>query len=244
MRPSTERLIKDAPALRKPDEVLDALQWVSLKHPQRLKVQGVSSMDPLEFQEGRIARDVFFHPDFSAAHYFAEYQSLERKYGFNALGPYFRNTSHPFTLSEAMHALQLTGEARWAFDLLRSFGVRDGLLCTYGRWFVVYSAEQPLQLERSDRYYLSMAASVAVGAMERFVKAKRGQTANAAELSDREKLVLRLLAEGLTADEIAGQLHIGTGSVRTYIRRMLEKLGAHNSTHAVSIAWRSGLFDD
>jgi DNA-binding NarL/FixJ family response regulator len=91
-----------------------------------------------------------------------------------------------------------------------------------------------------------MAASVAIERMERFVKSRRRQliTSETFELSDREKLVLRLIAEGLTADEIAGQLHIGSGSVCTYVRRMLEKLGARNSTHAVSIAWQIGLFDD
>jgi len=109
---------------------------------------------------------------------------------------------------------------------------------------VQFIAEKPLRLERGDRFYLAMAASAAVERMDQFVRARRQQTANTTELSDREKLVLRLLAEGLTADEIAGQLHIGTGSVRTYNRRLLEKLGALNSTHAVSIAWRIGLFDD
>jgi len=244
MRPSTDRLIKDAPALRKPEEVLDMLQRVSLKHPQRLKVMGASAINPESAQGAQIDRDVFFHPDFPAAQFFTEYQSRERKHGYNMLGPYSRDTIHPFTFSEALRALQLSGEARWEFDLWHEFRARDALVVHHGPWFVLYTAEQPLQLERNERFQLAMAASVAVEWLDRFVKAKRRQLPDIPEPSNREKLVLRLLAEGLTADEIAGQLHIGTGSVRTYIRRMLEKLDAHNSTHAVSIAWRIGLFDD
>ena len=86
-----------------------------------------------------------------------------------------------------------------------------------------------------------MAVSAAVERMDQFVKARQLTAPDTPELSE---VVLRMLAEGLTADEVAGQLHIGAGSVRTYIRRMLEKLGAHNSTHAVSIAWQIGLFDE
>jgi DNA-binding CsgD family transcriptional regulator len=247
MRPSTERLIKEAPALRKPDEVLDMLQRVSLKHPQRLKVTaaGCRKQGPHGF-EGQMKRDIFFHPDFPAAQWFAEYQSLRQKHGYDAFADYLCSVSHSFTLSEALHALRLTGEARWTFDFLAEFGLRDGFFVTHGHWAVAYSAEQPLRLERAERFQLSMAASVAVEWLEHFVKARRRQLTapDTPELSDREKHVLRLLAAGLTTDEIAGQLHISSASVRTYIHRMLEKLGARNSIHAVSIAWRSGLFDN
>jgi len=72
MRLSTECSVKKAPALRNPDEVLDALlQWVSLKHPQPLKVAGISYG-----YEGRIGRDIFFHRDFDDKAFDDEYQHL------------------------------------------------------------------------------------------------------------------------------------------------------------------------
>jgi DNA-binding CsgD family transcriptional regulator len=239
-------LIKDAPALRKPDEVLDMLQSVSLKHPQRLKVASAWDLRPYSAArgyEGQPGRDIFFHPEFDTELY-AEYKKRRDQGGYFPLTDYIRNISGPVTMTETMRALRLTGDARWIFDLYQEFGVRDYLLCTFRHWSVQFVAEKPLRLERGDRFYLAMAASAAVERMDQFVRVRRQQTANTTELSDREKLVLRLLAEGLTADEIAGQLYIASGSVRTYIRRMLEKLGARNSIHAVSIAWRIGLFDD
>ena len=244
MRQSTERLIEDAPALRKPDEVLDALQSVSLKHPQRLKVIGAGisgSAGSSRGHEGQINRDIFFHPDFPATQYLGEYRSFEKKFGTNPLSDFIRSVSHPFTLSEAMRALKLTGEARWSFDLFREFGVRDALLITCGQWLVVYSAAQPLRLERGERYQLSMAASVAVERMEQFVK--RRTTHPTPELSDRQLVVLRMFAQGLTADEIAEQLRIRAGTVRSYVRRILEKMSAHSIAHAVNIAWLTGNFD-
>ena len=246
MRPSTERLIKEAPA-RNPDELLDVLQTVSLKHPERLKVMGITRVVPRRAYgyKRQIHRDLFFHPEFPAAEFLTQYNDLTAKLGTSALIELYRGTSYPFTLSEAMRSLHLTGDTRWPFDLFSNFGVRDGLFCTYRRWAVVYGVEHPLRLDRQSRHHLAMAGGVAVERLEQFVARRRKLTTpDIPELSDREKLVLRMIAEGRTADEIAGQLHIGSGSVRTYIRRMLEKLGARNSTHAVNIAWRLGLFDD
>jgi DNA-binding CsgD family transcriptional regulator len=236
MRQSTERLIEHAPALRKPDEVLDMLQSVSLKHPQRLKVVGASCLDRYG------PRDFFFHHDFPSAQYVAEYQSLRQKHGHDVFTDYACSVSHSFTLSEAMHALQLIGEARWTFDFLAGFGLRDCFFVPHGHWIILYAAEQPLRLERGARFQLAMAANVAIERMEQFTKAQRPVT-DIPELSDRQLVVLRLFAQGLTADEIAGQLHIGVGTVRNYVRRILEKMSAHSIAHAVNIAWMTGIFD-
>jgi len=241
MSSSTDRFIEDAPALRTPDELLDALQRVSLRYPQRLKVMSISFLAPAGFQAA-VNREVFFHPEFPGEKFWSEYNGLVKKTGYSALSEYLHGVSHPFTLSEAMRTLRLTGEARWPFELLRDFGARDGLFCTFRRFSVIYYAERPIRLERNDRYYLSMAANVAVERVEQFVKSLP-RPSTRPELSDREKIVLRLLAEGFTANEISGQLHIGSGSVRTYVHRMLAKLRARDSAHAVNIAWRIGLFD-
>jgi DNA-binding NarL/FixJ family response regulator len=57
-------------------------------------------------------------------------------------------------------------------------------------------------------------------------------------LSPRERDVLHLLADGKTNEEIGKTLHISADTVRTYLRRAMQKLEADNRTHAVAIALR------
>jgi len=56
----------------------------------------------------------------------------------------------------------------------------------------------------------------------------------AESLSDRELEVLDLLAKGFLVKEIADQTGLGYGTVRTYIRRVYEKLHVHSRTQAVA----------
>jgi DNA-binding CsgD family transcriptional regulator len=60
-------------------------------------------------------------------------------------------------------------------------------------------------------------------------------------LTDREREVLELLAQGRQLEEIALGLGIGSETVRTHIRNASERLGAANRTHAVAIAIRHHL---
>lgn len=60
-------------------------------------------------------------------------------------------------------------------------------------------------------------------------------------LSPRQLDVLRLVALGANASEIATELSISEATVRTHVKNMLERLGAHNRAHAVAIAMASGL---
>jgi DNA-binding NarL/FixJ family response regulator len=53
-------------------------------------------------------------------------------------------------------------------------------------------------------------------------------------LSARELEVLDLLAKGFLVKEIADQTSLGYGTVRTYIRRIYEKLQVHSRSQAVS----------
>ena len=52
-------------------------------------------------------------------------------------------------------------------------------------------------------------------------------------LSDRETVVLRLLAEGLTSPQIAAKLFVSTNTVRTHINNIYGKLDVHNRTQAI-----------
>jgi DNA-binding NarL/FixJ family response regulator len=57
-------------------------------------------------------------------------------------------------------------------------------------------------------------------------------------LTVRESEVLRLLAQGLTQDEIATRLSISPKTVSTHIEHVLSKLGVHSRAQAVALAFR------
>jgi DNA-binding NarL/FixJ family response regulator len=61
------------------------------------------------------------------------------------------------------------------------------------------------------------------------------------ELTSRESEVLRMLAQGLSADQIARELVISSNTVATHIQRILGKLGVHSRTQAVASAYELGL---
>jgi DNA-binding NarL/FixJ family response regulator len=60
-------------------------------------------------------------------------------------------------------------------------------------------------------------------------------------LTERELDVLRLLAEGLSHEEIGARLSIASETVRTHSRKAAERLGAKTRTQAVASAIRLGL---
>jgi len=66
-------------------------------------------------------------------------------------------------------------------------------------------------------------------------------TADLAALTDREREVMALVAEGLTNDEIAGRLFLSPATARTHVSRAMIKLGARDRTQLVVLAYESGL---
>ncbi|RPI27366.1 MAG: hypothetical protein EHM70_17935, partial [Chloroflexota bacterium] len=66
---------------------------------------------------------------------------------------------------------------------------------------------------------------------------KAGEPAKLIEpLTGRELDVLRLVAMGLTYNEIANQLYISVNTVRSHVKALYGKLGADNRTRAIEIA--------
>jgi DNA-binding NarL/FixJ family response regulator len=50
-----------------------------------------------------------------------------------------------------------------------------------------------------------------------------------------------LIVEGFSNAEIAKNLHIAVGTVKTHVRNIMNKLSADDRTHAAVLALRSGL---
>jgi DNA-binding NarL/FixJ family response regulator len=64
---------------------------------------------------------------------------------------------------------------------------------------------------------------------------------NVPQLTQRERDVLRLLADGLSNEEIGKRLFISAETVRTHVRKAMDKLDADTRTQAVARALRDRL---
>jgi DNA-binding NarL/FixJ family response regulator len=61
------------------------------------------------------------------------------------------------------------------------------------------------------------------------------------ELTPREREVTRMVARGMSTEEVARELTIGVATVRTHLYRVRTKLGVRDRAQLVSLAYRSGL---
>jgi two-component system, NarL family, response regulator len=64
---------------------------------------------------------------------------------------------------------------------------------------------------------------------------------NSPVLSERELEVLRLMAQGLSNQDIGTALNIGESTVKSHVTRILSKLGVSDRTQAVIVAVKRGL---
>lgn len=71
--------------------------------------------------------------------------------------------------------------------------------------------------------------------------AARGVTDRFDTLSEREREVFQLIAEGHSNKHIAGLLHVSPGTVETHRARIMEKLDVHSAAEIVLYAVRKGI---
>jgi DNA-binding NarL/FixJ family response regulator len=112
--------------------------------------------------------------------------------------------------------------------------------------FLVKDTE-PTELVQAVRLVAAGDALMSPGVTRRLIRefaarAKQPQDAGAlGVLTDREREVVALVAEGLSNQEIAERLVISPATAKTHVSRAMRELGAHDRAQLVVIAYETGL---
>ncbi|MEV4944427.1 response regulator transcription factor [Streptomyces sp. NPDC053755] len=136
--------------------------------------------------------------------------------------------------------------------VLTTFGERENVLraLEHGGAGFLLKDTAPAELIRAVRAaaagdaYLSPAATRHV--VERLASGREAARAEEARgrvaaLSERERDVLALLGEGLSNADAGRRLHMSEATVKTYVSRILAKLGCENRVQAALLARDAGL---
>ncbi|HCI82767.1 MAG TPA: DNA-binding response regulator [Ktedonobacter sp.] len=101
-----------------------------------------------------------------------------------------------------------------------------------------------LRIIQSGQFYLSpMAQSVMVG--DYLQRVRTGEEKDSySSLTEREREILKLVAEGFTNNQIAEKLVISPKTVDTHRTHVMDKLNLHSRAELVKYAMRRGLLED
>jgi len=110
-------------------------------------------------------------------------------------------------------------------------------------WFLMHPARELLEARASEGTAHSVLIARILGQLASKTTAlpASGPRLLVQPLTPGEIRVLRYLPTHLSAPEIAAQLHVSTSTVKTHMRHLYAKLGAHTRTHAVASARSCGL---
>jgi DNA-binding NarL/FixJ family response regulator len=114
--------------------------------------------------------------------------------------------------------------------------------------FLVKDTE-PAELVRAVRAVMQGDALLSPRVTRRLIEefATRARTPSPAQglgadvLTEREREVVTLVAEGLSNDEIAERLYLSAATAKTHVSRAMGKLGARDRAQLVVFAYESGL---
>lgn len=90
-------------------------------------------------------------------------------------------------------------------------------------------------VHKGETYFGKAIADILIQSLRKNKKVKQSNG-----LTKREKEVLSLIGEGLTAKEIAANLCIAPTTVETHRRHLIEKLGEKNTKHLIRYALKNG----
>jgi DNA-binding NarL/FixJ family response regulator len=85
---------------------------------------------------------------------------------------------------------------------------------------------------------------IALDILQAFTEREHGKTTTSEKLTNRQQEVLRLIAQGHSAKEIARQLHISVRTAEFHKARLMEVLGAESTAQLIQYAIRHGLAPD
>jgi DNA-binding NarL/FixJ family response regulator len=116
----------------------------------------------------------------------------------------------------------------------------------YGASAYVLKGSEAKELTHAIRLALQgeryLSPPITEQALEAYRYQTRGQSMDPYDtLTNRERQILHLAAEGLSSTEIADKLVISSRTVEAHRARMMQKLGLHSQTDLVRFALRKGI---
>ena len=132
-------------------------------------------------------------------------------------------------------ALSMHSDSLFVTEMLRS-GASGYLLkdCAFEE------LERAIRTVMANKTYLSPSISGVV-VDDYLHRLSKADFSNSEVLSDREREVLQLVAEGKSTKQIALKLHISTKTVETHRRQIMNKLDIHTVAELTKYAIRKGL---
>ena len=132
-------------------------------------------------------------------------------------------------------AVSMHSDRRYVSEMLKA-----GAAAYLSKDYAFDELENAIRTVMSKKVYLSPDISGVV--VESYVRQRLKPESSAFSLlSDREREVLQLLAEGKTAKEIADQLHVSIKTVETHRTNIMTKLNIHRIAELTKYAIREGL---
>ncbi len=133
--------------------------------------------------------------------------------------------------------------------ILTTFGLDEYVFETirFGASGFLVKDTEPAELVHAVRVVAAGEALLSPGVTKRLIaefaaRAKEPQTLRGLEeLTDREREVVALVAEGLSNHEIAARLFMSPATAKTHVSRAMGKLQARDRAQLVVIAYESGL---
>jgi DNA-binding NarL/FixJ family response regulator len=101
--------------------------------------------------------------------------------------------------------------------------------------------ELELALKAIQRGETWLSPAVSKGVLTDYVQRLRGDEPPGGQLTPRQRVVLQLVAEGLTTKEIARRLELSVKTVDTHRSQLMKQLDIHEVTGLVRYALRTGL---